>query len=177
MWLQWFGSEIKGHRSLKLYTCENAIYSNQASRSALQTESKRYLVNNKDLATENVWTWTHSFYRGSHLEIECWVAFSLPLTIFFSLSRFLSSAPLTVKLHKDWRMLLQTQSGDYGSPQISGRKDRDGRTETETAREDSRFRVVNDRITSMELLRHWVVKCLTTASKPLIKIVSKKTLT
>lgn len=32
------------------------------------------------LAVENVSAGTHSFYLGGHLEIDCWVAFSLPLT-------------------------------------------------------------------------------------------------
>lgn len=33
--------------------------------------AKRCLVKTPSLAIENVWTGTHSFYLGGHLEMEC----------------------------------------------------------------------------------------------------------
>lgn len=75
---------------------KKAIYSNKGSRSVgiFRQESKRCRVNTPRLAIENVWTGTHSFYLGGHLEIECWVAFSLPLTGRLSFLLALDFSPL-----------------------------------------------------------------------------------
>lgn len=140
IWLHWLFRKTteKCDMSLELNMCEKAIYSNKRNSSAglSRLESERCLVNSPRLAIENVWTGTHSFYLGGHLEIECWVAFSLPLTgrLSFSLPRFLSSAPLTAKLHKEWWMLMETHGVVIMDHLGVLRKDGDRQTETEKER-------------------------------------------
>lgn len=122
-----------------------------------QLESKRSLVGAPRLAIENVWTGTHSFYLGGHLEIECWVAFSLPLTgrLSFSLSGFLCSVPLTAKLHKEWWMLMETHGVVIMDHCRVSRKDRDRQTETE--RGDCWLRMVNDTTESVRFFEDGAV--------------------
>lgn len=130
----WFRKTTeKGDMSPELYIREKAIYSYKGSRSAWlsQLGSKRCLVNTPRLAIENVWTGTHSLYLGGHLEIECWVAFSLPLTGRLSLFLSLDFSPLRPWLRNsiksDWCWWRHTERWLWIIAEYWGRTETDRR--------------------------------------------------